>query len=366
MSSPTLAEAERIMTICNACRYCEGFCAVFPAMELRRAFTPADLHYFANLCHDCRDCFHACQYAPPHEFSINVPRALSELRLLGYMKCARPRFLSSLFGNNPRFAALLTCSCLVVVTVASLFNGGVLALTTVHAGGGAFYRILPYPALVYSFSLAAWAVAVSLGASARAFRKEIATDGQPHYNRRALLAALRDTLLLKYLSGGGAGCNYPDDRFSMIRRYLHHAVFYGFLSCFAATAVAACYDHLLHRAAPYPLISWPVALGTLGGTAVLVGASGLLWLKTKLDHAPQASKLLGMDVVFLILVMLTSLTGLLLLIFRATRFMGLLLDLHLALVASLFLSIPCGKFVHGAYRFIALAQHAAEEAEERS
>ena len=34
-----IKDGERQMTICNACRYCEGYCAVFPAMELRR-----DLH----------------------------------------------------------------------------------------------------------------------------------------------------------------------------------------------------------------------------------------------------------------------------------------------------------------------------------
>ncbi|MEA7586048.1 hypothetical protein ONO39_27010, partial [Salmonella enterica subsp. enterica serovar Anatum] len=28
------AEVERVMQVCNACRYCEGFCAVFPAMTL--------------------------------------------------------------------------------------------------------------------------------------------------------------------------------------------------------------------------------------------------------------------------------------------------------------------------------------------
>ena len=61
------------MTICNACRYCEGFCAVFPAMELRRTFTDQDLKYLANLCHNCRGCYYACQYAPPHEFNLNVP-----------------------------------------------------------------------------------------------------------------------------------------------------------------------------------------------------------------------------------------------------------------------------------------------------
>ena len=31
------AEVERVMQVCNACRYCEGFCAVFPAMTQRLA-----------------------------------------------------------------------------------------------------------------------------------------------------------------------------------------------------------------------------------------------------------------------------------------------------------------------------------------
>jgi len=62
MSGPELfKDGERQMRICNACRYCEGYCAVFPAMERRRTFTKADLTYLANLCFDCRDCYYACQ-----------------------------------------------------------------------------------------------------------------------------------------------------------------------------------------------------------------------------------------------------------------------------------------------------------------
>ena len=64
-------EVRRIMQICNACRYCEGFCAVFPAMERRRLFTDGDVSYLANLCHNCGACYHACQYAPPHKFETN-------------------------------------------------------------------------------------------------------------------------------------------------------------------------------------------------------------------------------------------------------------------------------------------------------
>lgn len=37
------AEVGRVMQICNACRYCEGFCAVFPAMTRRLEFGKADI-----------------------------------------------------------------------------------------------------------------------------------------------------------------------------------------------------------------------------------------------------------------------------------------------------------------------------------
>ena len=65
-SAELLKETGRQLVICNACRYCEGYCAVFPAMELRRSFSDGELEHLANLCHNCRSCFYACQYAPPH------------------------------------------------------------------------------------------------------------------------------------------------------------------------------------------------------------------------------------------------------------------------------------------------------------
>jgi len=78
-ATDNLQEADRLMTICNSCRYCEGLCAVFPAMEMRPTFKRGDLNLLANLCHNCGACFDACQFAPPHEFKVNVPRALAKL-----------------------------------------------------------------------------------------------------------------------------------------------------------------------------------------------------------------------------------------------------------------------------------------------
>jgi citrate/tricarballylate utilization protein len=93
-------EVIRVMQICNACRYCEGFCAVFPAMTRRRQFDEGDVGYLANLCHNCGACYHACQYAPPHEFGVNVPQALAAARNDSYAAYAWPATLAGLFRRN--------------------------------------------------------------------------------------------------------------------------------------------------------------------------------------------------------------------------------------------------------------------------
>ena len=113
-SAERLKEAGRQLVICNACRYCEGFCAVFPAMERRRSFAPADLTYLANLCFDCRACFYACQYAPPHEFAVNVPKIFAELRTETYREYGWPRLLSGLYRNG--LAGALVPSAVCVAT----------------------------------------------------------------------------------------------------------------------------------------------------------------------------------------------------------------------------------------------------------
>src|ERR1043166_3135416 len=134
----TLAEADRQMTICNACRYCEGLCAVFPAMERRRLFTDGSLDYLANLCHNCGACYAACQYAPPHEFAVNVPKIFAELRSESYARYAWPRSLAPLFQRNGLIVALAAA---LTVTI---FIGGFAAIHETHVllaaqtGSGAF------------------------------------------------------------------------------------------------------------------------------------------------------------------------------------------------------------------------------------
>lgn len=177
---------------------------------------------------------------------------------------------------------------------------------------------------------------------------------------KAFWSATQDAFGLSYMKGGGAGCNYPDATFSQSRRWFHHLVFYGFILDFASTSVAACYDHFLGWQAPYPLLSWPVVLGTVGGVGLLIGSSGLLFLKCQSDRSPAEERMLSMDVAFLVLLFLTSLTGLVLLALRDTAAMGTLLIIHLGMVTGLFLTLPYGKFAHVVYRYAALLRYAIE------
>src|SRR5438128_9599348 len=113
-----LDEADRLMTVCNSCRYCEGLCAVFPAMEMRRAFSDGDLNYLANLCHSCGACYVDCQFSPPHEFDVNVPRTLAIARAESYQRYAWPRAFAPLFERNGLAAALV-----LAVSVAAFIAG---------------------------------------------------------------------------------------------------------------------------------------------------------------------------------------------------------------------------------------------------
>jgi citrate/tricarballylate utilization protein len=144
----------------------------------------------------------------------------------------------------------------------------------------------------------------------------------------------------------------------MHRRYAHHALFYGFMFCFAATCVATIYDHFLHLQAPYPFFSLPVMLGTIGGIGMTIGASGMLWIKLAADPAPAARRVLGADYGLLVLLLLSAVTGLLLLALRHTGAMATLLAVHIGIVLALFVMMPYCKFVHSVYRSGALLRYA--------
>jgi citrate/tricarballylate utilization protein len=354
------AEAERVMTICNACRYCEGHCAVFPAMELRLAFTAADLDYLANLCHDCGACYHHCQYAPPHEFAVNVPRAFAELRAETWQDYAWPAWLAGAFARNALVTGLIATASLVLTLLLALLLVEPAVLLAPHAGAGAFYAVIPHAVMVGGFGIVGLMILLALIMGFRNFWAETAEPAAQLAQPGAVGRAVRDVLTLRYLDGGaGDGCTWPTEAPSQARRICHHLAFYGFLLCFAATSVGTIEHYLFGWPAPYPWTSLPVVLGTLGGLGLLAGPAGLLWLKRKSEPA-IADPGSAAGTAFTLLLMLTSLTGLLLLALRATPAMGVLLVVHLGVVLGLFLTLPYGKFVHAVYRFAALIRFRLE------
>jgi citrate/tricarballylate utilization protein len=356
----TLDEADRLMTVCNSCRYCEGLCAVFPAMEMRRSFSDGDLNYLANLCHGCGACYVDCQFSPPHEFNVNVPRVLAIARAESWPTYAWPRACASLFARNGLVIAIVAA----LSVAAFIFGFAALtdrqALYSVHTGPGAFYTLMPHNAMAALFGAAFLYAIVALVMGMRAFWRDIGEPIGMRADAGSLFQAMRDAGNLRYLDGGGVGCFNDDERPTDRRRLYHHFTFYGFLLCFAATSVATLYHYLLAREAPYPWWDLPVVLGTAGGIGLLIGPIGLFAAKWQRDAALLDEKRMGMDTAFIAMLFLTSLSGMALLLLRATPAMGPLLALHLGFVFALFITLPYGKFVHGLYRYVALVRYARE------
>ena len=345
LSPETLSQSQHVMTVCNACRYCEAYCPVFQAMENRTSFAKGDILYLSNLCHNCGECLYACQYAPPHEFGINVPRVLAEARVESYEEFCWPAMMRPIFRRNARVIAWI---------VGSLFLAWVLRnLVQSWDPHGDFYAVMPHDDMVMLFGVTGMAMLVPIVVGViRAVRAFGPAGGYR-------LHGLRDVLTLRHLHGSGEDCTSDIDVRTPWRRYFHHCTFYGFTLCTASTTVAAIY-HLVGWRAPYALLSAPVILGTLGGVGLIVGPLGLLAQWRGRDTNLRDKSQSKMDVSFILMLVLTSATGLLLLALRGQPSMPALLVVHLGFVLALFTTLPYGKFVHGIYRTIALLKFAGE------
>lgn len=353
--SALTAEADRLFTICNACRYCEGLCAVFPAMERRRLFTDGDVDFLANLCHNCGACLFDCQYAPPHEFNVVVPETLARLRSDTWEVNAWPRPVGRLFRHNALATTIAVVLSLVAfLSIVGLVNG---TLFERHTGPGAFYEVVPHDTIVGLYLAGA---AFALTAMAMSVRNYWRTIGAPRPALADLRRAGRSANTLEYLDGGGPGCMNADDTPDDNRRFYHHLTYYGFALCLAATTLAAILEAVFDREAPYPLWHPVVMLGTIGGIGLVVGPAGLLLAKRDRADGLTDPNARSMELAFLAMLVGLSITGLATLVLRATSAMPFLLVIHLAVVFAFFVTAPYTKFVHGLYRYAALVNDAGE------
>ncbi|MFL1453113.1 tricarballylate utilization 4Fe-4S protein TcuB [Marinobacter sp. GN3S48] len=347
IQNQALEEARRQFQICNACRYCESYCSVFPALHRQRELEDGELQQLANLCHNCRACHYACQYTAPHEFAINVPAALAEVRQQVWQENASPKWLARLFHRSGAAIAVITSLAFALLLWLAQWQSG--------GDGAGFYAVLPHNVMVALFLPAFILPLISVAVGLRRYWRSI---GGSRITFRHLHAAMGAVSTMKNLAAGhGDGCNFEDeDRFSHKRRLYHQATMYGFLLCFAATSAGTIMHYALDLPAPYSLFSVPKLLGLSGGILLCIGTLGLAYLKTKADPELSAQHVWGGEMGFILLLFSVSSTGLLLYALANSAWLPELLALHLGTVLAFFVLIPFSKMVHGFYRLAALVR----------
>lgn len=356
-----VAEANRQLTICNACRYCEGYCAVFPALERRNVLDGGDLAQLANLCHDCRACFDACMYAPPHQFSVNVPNALASVRLETYDRYVWPSRLPRPLRG---WAGLLSTAVLAaaVLVLIALAHAGPAALIARPDGAASPYALTPYPVLLAVVLVPSVFTIVVTVLAARRYWRDV--GGSPGGSTApAVWRAAGRAMTLRYLRGGGAGCPYPDDEVpSPARRRLHHAVMYGFGLCIVSTVSAGVLQDIVGHAPPYPVLSVPVVTGVIGGLGMVIGCTALLLLKRRSSATTSVATMTVKDYGLLAALGFLAVSGLAVLVVRDTRAFPVVYLAHMTAVVLAFAVAPYSKLVHLVFRFLALVRDDLERA----
>jgi citrate/tricarballylate utilization protein len=349
-------EARRQLNICNSCRYCAGYCPVWPALERRVDLTPADLVHLANLCHDCRDCYLACMYTPPHEFAVNPPQLFAEARAETYERFVwpkrRPRWMHRWSGVVTSLAgvAMLLIALSFLTTQGAAFG----------AGSGSPYDLIEHWILIGVASApAVFAVVVLTSAAVGYWRFTHGRIGDL-FRGRAWLAALGQAATLRHQAGTDEGCTYPGDTPSRLRRAFHHHVVYGFALTLLSTTSAAFEQYVFGIYPPYPYLSVPVMTGTVGGAMQVVGCIGLMVLKRRSDRDQTTTSMWRADFAFLWALLVLNTTGLLVLALRSTALFGAVLVVHLAAVLVAFAIAPYTKFVHWVFRLLAVYKNVLE------
>ena len=349
MQVELIDEARRQVEICNACRYCEGYCAVFPALQADRAFATGDITQLANLCHNCRGCYYACQYTAPHEFDLNLPQALAEVRQDSWEEFAYPQALARQFHCNGLLIAATSLIGFALLFAAARWMG--------QSGGEGFYAVMSHNMMVAIFAPAFVLPLLSICVSLRRYWQATQGVGVRFGDLKGAFGAAAN---MRNLAGGhGDGCNFEDeDRFTHARRAAHQSVLIGFLLCFASTSAGTVLHYGFDLHAPYGFWSLPKLLGVPGGVLLTFGCGWLFVLKRRADPKLGAVSAWGGEVAFILLLGFVGLSGLLLYALGSTALMPLLLALHLGAVLSFFLLTPYTKMAHGFYRMAALVRDA--------
>ena len=337
-------EARRQFDICNACRYCEGYCAVWDEMENMKIFSNTNIQHLANLCHDCRECYTVCPFTEPHEFNLNIPKVLSNVRYETYIHNIKPKFMEKAATHqNYLWLSAIVLSLLSVFSIGYInVNGNLFAYDNlfliIHIFPVLQFKI--FSIILYTYVIVLWTL------EANSYWNSINSGKDnkkitPH----SIVSALYDTFSHKYFKGGGAGCSYPQDNSGKFRLIFHPMVFFGFIIDLIAISF---YGHL---------DIYLIIVYMAGSLLMSIGAISLLLAKLYSNRELANKQLLYMDYPFTTIMFLTGITGFIFPIISGYDIFSLIFMFHLCFIATIFLIAPFGKFIHPVYRFLSILKY---------
>ena len=335
-------EAIRQMSICNACRYCEGYCAVWDAIEFKAVLNKGYISHLANLCHDCRDCFYACPYnAPDHEFKLNIPRVLGQVRVETYYANIRPKFMKFSLERPILFTSLSAFIAVILVMVYSSLLFGLNKISTLP-----MTTIIPVslfkPATMalYLYTLVIWSW------EALSYWSEI-NEGK-RFTASGIMKGVYDAFFHRNFLGGGTGCKVPWENNKYFRLTAHSLVFFGFIVALISISF-------------YPNIFGYVGIVYfLGSLAISIGTVALIYIHIAEDRGSRSQKQSSLDYAFTVLLFFAGITGVLIPISTGTDWFNWNFLIHDALITVVFLIAPFSKFIHPVFRLISLIKYRSD------
>ncbi len=312
------------------------------------------------LCHQCNDC------------SVRCPRdvapgdIMASVRAMVIEHLAFPSFLGKVVANARTSWPLLVLGPLVfwLVLLGATTGLHIPAVDTdLTALEGRFHyeHVVPH-ALIYIvyFSATAW-VALAFWVSGRRFWTAL---GAGRERQGSFLAKLVPALAEIATHKRFGTC----DRGVPKRRWGHFLLMWGFIGAAVTSGFAVVYlykDYLPFSlfmpadapAYPVPIDHWVKWLGNISAVALVVGGV-LLFINRMTKNDKLVGSTTAFDRFFLWLVLAVIGTGVFTEVFRFVAVPPVVASfvylVHLAVVLSLFLTLPYSKFAHLVYRTLAM------------
>jgi len=301
------------------------------------------------LCYNCNDCsVHCPRGAKPGE-------VLSAVRNYSFKEYAFPKFMGKALSQAKYLPLLFGFPILLLILI--------LMTHDIPSGPILFREFLPYHYVDAAAAIFTVLILISIISGVKKFWANL-NEGSASASNQAyvpFMDAVKSNLV-KVVVQILRHDKFSDCEANKIRYYAHLAIFYGFISCFLATAiVAGCIwaVKLLHLSEsllpPWPTVSIVKLFGNAGGLAILVGS--ILILYNRYGNQDRAGTSTYYDSVFSWVVLFVALSGLLTQFARMAEIAFLayfLYGIHLILVFFLFAYLPYSKFAHMIYRVVAM------------